>query len=87
MPLGPRRILGVSWRVLGASRRVLGASMKVLGASSSTRTPASSVCIKHDTTARFWVKTVEGQILNCCKVELNRRARKRVRRFSDDDVY
>ena len=68
--------------------------------STSSRKPASAICLKHDLTARprFWVQTGQGQIYNCCEIDpsvtrkrrrvTSKRSvtskRRRVRSFSDD---
>ena len=37
----------------------------------SRRIPAASICPYHDDSARFWVKTAEGRVLNCKRIVLS----------------
>ena len=51
----------------------------------SRRIPAASICPYHDDSARFWVKTAEGRVLNCKRIVLSNPRKRSAFLLSDSD--
>ena len=53
----------------------------------SRRIPAASICPYHDDSARFWVKTAKGRVLNCKRIVLSNPRKRSAFLLSDSDWW